>query len=331
MEVGLIGCGGMGMSLARGLNGTGIARIAAVADVDAERAQRSAEELGAQAFNDHRALLSGTEVAAVLVASPPFLHRPLAEDALKAGRHVFVEKPLAATLEDCDALLQAAEAAGRTLMVGQVLRFYPTWRYILERVRAGAIGQPLGAQVTRVGGGWGSYSVPWRLEMAKCGGMLMEVNAHEIDFLCEVLGRPQRVYGAMGRFLDTQADYANLAYVSIHFEGGGLGLLHASQIAALGDLSGKIEGENGSIFYQDGFSGDGRITEALHDGPRTVTRVGDLSYEPPVQAELRGFVEAINGNSPPPVTGAEGRRAVAVAIAAYRSAEEGRAVELESD
>jgi predicted dehydrogenase len=328
MQVGLIGCGGMGMSLARGLNGTGLARIAAVADLDAERVRQSAEELGAAAFQDHQAMLASAPVEAVLVASPPFLHRPHVEDALAAGRHVFVEKPLAVTLDECDAMLRAAENAGRTLMVGQVLRYYPTWRHILERVRAGAIGRPFGAQVTRVGGGWSGSGVAWRLEQAKCGGMLMEVNAHEIDFLCEVLGEPRRVYAAMGRFLETPADYANLAYVSVHFEGGGLGMRHASQVAALGDLSGRVEGEAGSILYQDGFSGSGRITEALHEGEPTVTRVGDLSYEPPVQAELRGFVEAIQAGTPPPVTGAEGRRAVAVAVAAYRSAQEGRVVDV---
>jgi predicted dehydrogenase len=327
MDVGLVGCGGMGMSLARGLNATGQAKITATADVDADRARSAAEALGAQAFDDHRSLLAAP-VEAVLVAAPPFMHRPLVEDALSAGRHVFVEKPMAVTLEDCDAMIRAAEVAGRILMVGQVLRFYPTWRHILERVRSGAIGRPLGALVTRVGGGWGSFSVPWRQEMAKCGGMLMEVNAHEIDFLCELLGEPRCVYGAMGRFLETAADYPNLAFVSIHFDGGALGMLHASQISALGDLSGKIEGEAGSIFYQDGFSGNGRITEALHGAEPTVTRVGDLSYEPGVQAELRAFVEAIQAGAPPPVSGAEGRRAVAVAAAAYRSAAEGRPIEL---
>jgi predicted dehydrogenase len=328
MDVGLIGCGGMGMSLARGLNGTGIARISAVADVDAERAGKSAEELEARPFGGVEAMLEAADVPAVIVASPPFLHRPHVETALAAGRHVFVEKPLAVTLEECDAMIRAAEAAGKSLMVGQVLRYYPTWRHIRERVAAGAIGRPLGLQVSRVGGGWGSYSVPWRHEQAKCGGMLMEVNAHEIDFMCDLLGEPCRVYAIMDRFLETPADYANLAYVSIQFTSGALGMLHASQIAALGDLSGKVEGEAGSIFYQDGFSGDGRITEALHGGQPTVTRVGDLGYEPPVQAELLAFVESIAAGAPPPVTAAEGRRAVAVAVAAYRSAEAGQAVDM---
>jgi predicted dehydrogenase len=328
MDVGLIGCGGMGMSLAGSLNATGLARIAAVADVDPDRAGASAEKLGARAYTDHHALLAPGEMTAVIVASPPFLHRPLSEDALAAGCHVFVEKPLAPTLEDCDAILSAAQRAGRALMVGQVLRYYPTWRHVRERVAGGAIGRPIGAQVTRVGGGFGSYSVPWRRELAKSGGMLMEVNAHEIDFLCEILGEPRRVYAAMDRFLDNDIDYPNLAFVSIHFAAGGLGLLHASQVSALGDLSGKIEGEAGTIFYQDGFSGDGRISEARHGEKATVTRIGELQYEPPVQAELRGFVQAITAGTPPPVTGAEGRRAVAVAVAAYQSAREGRPVEL---
>src|SRR5438034_7540512 len=132
MEVGLIGCGGMGMSLAGSLNATGAAHVAAVADVDADRARASAEKLGARAFTDHHAILAAGKITAVIVASPPFMHRPLSEDALAAGCHVFVEKPLAPTLEDCDAILKAALAAGRTLMVGQVLRCYPTWRHIRE-------------------------------------------------------------------------------------------------------------------------------------------------------------------------------------------------------
>ncbi len=328
MDVGLIGCGNMGMSLARALNATGIARIAATADVDAARARAAAEELGARSFDDHHALLREPGVTAVLVASPPFLHQPLVEDALAAGRHVFVEKPLAVTLEACDTMIATARAAGKTLMVGQVLRLYPTWRHVRERVAAGAIGRPLGVQVSRVGGGWGSASVPWRHEKAKCGGMLMEVNAHEIDFMCDLMGEPRRVYAAMDRFLATPADYENLAFVSVHFASGGLGLLHASQISALGDLSGKVEGELGTIFYRDGFSGNGRIVEALHDQKPTETRVGDLTYEPPVQAELRGFVESIAAGVPPPVTAAEGRRVVAVALAAYQSAAEGRPVDV---
>ena len=72
------------------------------------------------------------------------------------------------------------------------------------------------------------------------------------------------------------------------------------------------------------------ISEAQHGEKATVTRVSDLEYEPPVQAELRAFVEAISAGAPSPVPGAEGRRAVAVAIAAYRSAEEGRPVELQA-
>ena len=113
MEVGLIGCGGMGMSLGRALNATGAARIAAVADVDAARARAGGEELGAPSYEDHRSMLATADVAAAIVASPPFLHRPLAEDALAAGCHVFVEKPMAVTLEDCDAMMRAAADSER--------------------------------------------------------------------------------------------------------------------------------------------------------------------------------------------------------------------------
>jgi predicted dehydrogenase len=315
----------MGMSLGKALAASGAGRLVAVADVDEAKASAAAAELGAQSYASHTALLAHPGLDAVIVAAPPFLHAPIALDAIAARKHVFVEKPFAVTLEDCDAVITAARAAGVRLMVGQVLRYYPTWRRLREMVAEGLVGRPVGIQMTRVGGSWGTWQTTWRREMAKCGGILMEINAHEMDFLCVVGGDVERVYGAMGQYGDTGCDYPNLAYVSLHFHGGAVGLLHTSQTSAIGEVSGKIEGEGGTLFYRDGFSRDGVILHAQPGAKAVSYRIGDLQYEPPVQAEMREFATAIVEGREPAVSGAEGRRAVAVALAAYHSAETGRA------
>src|SRR5205814_2876609 len=97
----------------------------------------------------------------------------------------------------------AADGAGVLLMVGQVLRFYPCWHKILEMVRAGEIGEPLGVTVTRIGGGFtGVWSQSWRNSLAMSGGLLLEVNAHEIDFMCQVGGDVVRVYAEAEKYGD---------------------------------------------------------------------------------------------------------------------------------
>jgi predicted dehydrogenase len=315
----------MGMSLAKSLVASGAGRIVAVADIDEAKREAGAAELAAVPYPTHAALLGHADLDAVIVAAPPFLHAPIALDAVAAGKHVFVEKPFAVTVADCDAMIDAAERAGVRLMVGQVLRYYPCWRRLREMVAAGEIGRPIGVQMTRVGGGFGSWETHWRREMAKSGGMLMEIDAHEIDFMRVIGGEVERVYGAMGNFGNSGCDYANLAYVSLHFAGGGLGLLHASQTSAIGEVSGKIEGEEGTLFYRDGFSGSGVIVHARPGGQRVEHRIGDHSYPPPVQVEMREFMTAIVEGRDPEIGGSDGRQAVAIAWAAYRSAETGHA------
>jgi UDP-N-acetylglucosamine 3-dehydrogenase len=323
--VGLISCGNMGMGLADALVASGAGRLVAVADVDEAKAKAAGEKLSAAVYRSHTDLLGHAGLDAVLIAAPPFLHASLALDAIAAGKHVFVEKPFALSLEDCDRVIGAAREAGRRLMVGQVLRYYPTWRYLRERVAAGEIGRPLGIRVTRIGGGWGTWDVTWRRERAKSGGMILEIHAHEIDFLNCLGGPVERVYGAMGTFGETGCDYPNLAFLSLHFQSGALGLLHASQTSAIGDLSGVIEGDEGAFQYHDGFSRNAEILLRRRSGETLTVRVGDLKYEAPVQAEMREFATAIVEGRETAIPGEEGRRVIAVALAAYRSMETGRA------
>ncbi|HTE16857.1 MAG TPA: Gfo/Idh/MocA family oxidoreductase [Armatimonadota bacterium] len=327
LGVALIGCGGMGRSLGKQLMTLEDARLVGVADPSAEAAARASEEFGAPAFGQAEALLDQPGVDAVLIASPPFEHRSLTELAAARGKHVFVEKPMAPSTRDCDAMTEAASRAGVTLMVGQVLRYYACWWKTIELVKRGEIGTPWGIAITRVGGGWSGWPQPWRNSLELSGGLLMEVNAHEIDFMCQVCGDVERVYAEADHFGDDPSDYPNLYFVSLRFAGGAVGLLHASTVSAVNDISGKVQGSEGSLMYTNGFGG-GEIRYAKRDAQPEVLQVGDIQVEQPVRKELRLFVEAVQNGTPPPIPAAEGRRNVAIAEAAYQSARTGQPVSL---
>jgi UDP-N-acetylglucosamine 3-dehydrogenase len=326
--IGLIGCGGMGRSLGRQLNQIEAARLVGITDLSAEAMAKAADELKAPTVPNIDVLLENPEVQAVLIATPPFEHRALAERAAARGKHLFVEKPMAANTADCDAILAAAEKAGVQLMIGQVLRFYPTWQKLLELVRAGEIGDPIAVSMTRIASGWGGWSIPWRNSLELSGGLLMELNAHEIDFMCQVCGDVTRVYAEADRYADDPTDYPNLYFVSMRFASGAVGLLHSSQVSAVQDISGKIQGTQGTIVYTNGFSPNGEIRYARRDGDVQRLTMPEIQGEQPVRHELRLFIEALQNGGPSPIPGVEGRRNVAIAEAAYESARTGQPVHL---
>ncbi len=331
LGIGLIGCGGMGRSLGRQLIHVEGARLVGMADPSAESREKAQSELNAPAYGDAEELLAQPGIDAVLVASPPYLHREHAELVIGHGKHLFLEKPMAPSTSECNAIIAAAEQAKIQLMIGQVLRYYPTWSHVLELVKAGEVGAPTAVTITRVSPGWAGWPQPWRNRLDQCGGLLMEVNAHEIDFMCQIGGDVTRVYAEADHIgTEDPSDYPNLCFISLRFANGAVGLLHTSTVSALQDISGKVQGTEGTIFYTDGFGPNGQIRWARRDAEAKSIRVGELqtTHEQPVRKELRLFVEAVRGGTPVPVTAREGRRNVRIAEAAYESARTGHAVAL---
>jgi predicted dehydrogenase len=136
----------------------------------------------------------------------------------------------------------------------------------------------------------------------------------------------ERVYAEADQFVKDGTDYPNLYFVSLRFKNGAIGLLHSSTISAVQDLTGKIQGTEGSIAYVDGFGPGAVIRSARREGEVETLRVAEIQVEQPVRKELRLFVEALLAGLPVPITTAEGRRNVAIALAAYESARTGQPV-----
>jgi len=322
LAVGLIGCGSMGMGLAKRLHAREEAAITAVADVSGEAAAKAAQEFGAAQFKDYRALLESGDVGAVIIATPNNTHKEIAVAAAQAGKAVFLEKPMALSVADCDQILAAAEAAGIKLMVGQVLRLLPPFIKIREIIASGELGEPWAIFVTRMGGrGFDG----WRSHRAVAGGILYEVHVHELDFMRSVCGDACAVSAVTGHFANPQMEYEDTALVNLRFKSGALGSLHACYVAVRGGAYGKILCSEGALDYT---WSDGVIRYQKKEGEEQVVETKALEIEDGVAHEIRAFCEWVLHDAPPPFTGVDGRAAVEMAQAAYLSAEQGREITL---
>lgn len=324
VRLGLIGCGEMGSDLARNAQQLETASVVAVSDVDETRARRLGGELGAHVFFDYVKMLAQPDVDAVLIASPPFLHRPMVEAAAQAGKHIFCEKPMAPSVADCDAMIHHIEKAGVKFQIGHVCRFHATHSKVRELVASGKYGSPIAMLVHRIGGKWGAHHPHWRRKRALCGGVLMEVNAHEIDFMRFVCGDVVAVSAVGGQYLDNQLDYPDVALVLMQFASGAVGMLHSSMASAAGGYGGRVDLTGGSILFPHIWgSKDDAVEIQPFGGERERIPLSELRVETPVRAEVRAFVNALLDDTEPPITAHDGRAAVAVAEAAYSSIERG--------
>ena len=327
--VGIIGCGGMGAALAQGLAGLDSAQVVAAYDEAPERAKELAAKHGGKACASLGELLGDRGVQAVAVASPQVAHAANTVAAAKACKHVFCEKPMAVTLDQCDAMIAACADAGVKLMIGQVCRYHAVHGKVRELVKSGEFGRPICMTVHRLGGQWGgAYGQGWRLQREMCGGTLLEVHAHEIDFLRWVCGDVEAVYAAGGLYVDKRLDYPDMTLVTLHFASGAKGLLHTGQVSAIGGYGGRVDCERGSLVFPAIWGADAGIHLCKAGEKASFIPASELKVEDPVRHELRDFVESVLNDTAPPVPGAEGRAAVEVGVAAYESLDCGETVPL---
>lgn len=202
----LFGAGYMGQIHAHALSNLPEAELRWVVGRSIERAQHLADSVDAQATTDIKAVLNDATVDAIVIAYPTFLHRELAIKALAADKYVLCEKPIALTMEDADAMIDAAsraaltagytdahtkQLAARRLMVGHVIRFWPEYAKILQLAGSGELGQVQTAELKRLSTapGWAD----WFQDFALSGGMIADLMVHDFDIAAALLGDPATV------------------------------------------------------------------------------------------------------------------------------------------
>jgi predicted dehydrogenase len=299
LRVAVIGVGHLGRHHARLLGAMEGVRLTAVVDPVAERAAAAAETTGARAMTDARELLG--EVDAVTVAVPTERHKDVAMPFLEQGIGVLVEKPIARSIAEADALIEAARTSGATLAVGHTERYNPAVSTVLP-----LISKPRFIEVHRLG------AFPDRsLDI----DVVFDLMIHDLDVILSIVKAEVTGIEAVGvPVLTSRYDIAN---ARLRFADGCIANLTASRISR--DRVRKIR-----IFQSDAYISIDYAAQEV-EGYRLVRRDGErpdiqggqlpITRDEPLRRELADFVAAVRDRRPPLVTADAGRRALALAQA----------------
>ncbi|GAV37582.1 Gfo/Idh/MocA family protein [Streptomyces acidiscabies] len=351
LTFGVIGCGSIGGFWTRLLTreDTALApraRLAAVAGRDPVRAGALAAEAGC-GVTTVPGLLARPDVDAVLLCTPSGTHAELAEEALRAGKHVLVEKPVDVTPEAADRLIGVARETGRTLGVVSQHRFDPAAKLAHEAIRSGGLGRVTSVMTELSWWRAPAYyaSGTWRgTPDLDGGGALMNQAIHAVDLVQWLAGPVVEVTAHTAQLAHPGIAVEDVATASLRFADGALGTLLATTAAYPGRTARTaVNGDRGSVVIDDdelaylhlsrdgeeapayGAFGaadqsDAHRTELARDEARDAT---GMLYQPH-RDQLLDFCDAVRDNRPPLSDGEDGRRAVAVVTAIYTSARTGR-------
>lgn len=324
VRVGLIGCGSMGMGLGQAMARDAASVLSAVVDVDAEAAAQAAQKFRATAFDTPSDLIGSGSVDAVVIATPPSNHEALTAEAVSAGLHVFCEKPLALSTAACERMIDGARRAGVVLMVGHVLRYFAMPSHVLEKVRSGEAGQPRALHMTRSGHGW-RPDAGWRTQRSLCGGLLAEVNIHEIDFMRCLLGEVESVYAIGGNHRNPHLDFEDTIQLVLRFRGGGAGTLFTSLASEFNQYKMTLLCSGGTFQSVNFWE---QVVFKAAGGAESVFEAKDFRGQPPFVRELTEFVASIREGAPVTIPGEEGLAALRIIEAAETALRTGQVVAL---
>ena len=323
VRVGLVGCGYWGPNLARNLHQIPQTELAMCCDLDSQALSRlHALYPQAAATSDFADMLADEEVQAVVVATPARTHFALARAALEAGKHVLVEKPLAMSSQDAEALIQLAEERQRVLMVGHIFEYHPAVREIRALIDKGHLGDLYYIYSTRVNLGRVQSDI----------NALWSIAPHDVSILNFLLGAmPESVSAHGGTFLNGSVE--DVVFLVLGFPGGVLGHVHASWLDPSKVRRMTIVGSRRMVIYDD-VAGEGKIK--IYD--KGVYRKGDdiygefqyrvhsgdiaipkLEMAEPLRIECTHFAECILHGQRPLTDGISGLRVVQVLEAAQAS------------
>ena len=329
IKIAVIGTGRMGSVHTRN-----IARLipeadlVAVCDIRLEVAQAVADELGIQrVVKDYHDLLDDPEIEAILIASSTDTHAFIMKDVAMAGKHIFCEKPLALELDKIDEALEVVEKAGVKLQVGFNRRFDKSFQKVREIVTSGEIGRPCILRITNR-----DPDFPAMEFLHVSGGIFLDLAIHDFDMVRFQLGEVVEVYAAGGVLVEPKLNEfgdIDTDVVILKFANGAVGTIDNSRKAVYGyDQQLEVFCSNGTAM-------------ANNEAETTIMKgnqQGFLSAKPPYffmqryapcyVDEVRRFIECVRDDTPTPTSGVDGRAAVVLGYAAWKSLRENRPVKV---
>jgi len=341
---GVIGCGSAAIPVCEAMTASPLAALARVHDLDPTLARDLGERYRVPHTGQLDELLADAGVEAVYIAVPHDRLHPLARQALEAGKHALVEKPMALTLEQADDLIALSEQRRLALGVFYELRHATAYAQAREMIRAGAIGEVIGVRIQTLidkptsywqFGYSGHSASPWRAQKARAGGGVVLMNtSHQLDAIWHITGLEVASISAEIGALTAPVEVEDIASATLRFDNGAIGSLLAGA-----HIAGASPGGERIDIY--GALGQLRLPDVYHEGALQVflRRAWDdilagawhtlPAAMAPVYAEaVEAFARAVQQGEPAPTNGYDARRVLAVVLAIYQSAEEKRTIML---
>lgn len=296
VRVAVVGCGEFGRNHARVYREMGSVTLAGIFDLDAERARQIAQEFETAAFQSLGDLRGAVDAASVAV--PTVAHREIGCELMEMGVDVLVEKPMAGSVEEADALIATAKRNGRILQVGHVERFNPAVLAV-----EGVVNRPLFFEVHRLG-----VFTPRSLDV----DVIYDLMIHDLDILLALVKEPVEEVKAVG--IPVLTDKVDIAHARLEFAGGAVANVTASRVST--------ERVRKMRFFQqrEYISLDYARRDALRVGVKRPGPQPEFGFEKlpapevePLRTELEAFVEAVKTRVPPKTDGAAGRAALELA------------------
>jgi UDP-N-acetylglucosamine 3-dehydrogenase len=311
LGVAVIGTGQWGKNHARVYKELPSAELVAICDVNPERAKAMAAQHGVKAYSDSTQMLKDKDIEAVNVCTWSTILAKEALKALKAGKHVLVEKPMATDTQQAKKLVQTAQENGLHLTVGFLMRFIPGLQSIRQSVENKKIGELVCATAKRVS--------QWPERIGDVG-VVKDTAIHDIDVMRFISNEdPISVYAKMGSMrIQKFEDYAHIMLI---YKDGKSAFIESNWLTPYKTRTLTVTGSD-AIMRLD------YITQDLWIEQQTESVQPRYSFQEPLKQELQHFVDCIINKRKPLVTGEDGVRALEVAAAAIKSSAKNRAIQL---
>jgi UDP-N-acetyl-2-amino-2-deoxyglucuronate dehydrogenase len=336
VRVALAGCGRISGSHVAAIDKIDGLELVAVCDVEPDHARALADERAIPAFRTIEELLAGTDCDVVAICTPSGLHPAHGIIAARGGKHVVTEKPMAISLADADALVQACDAAGVHLFVVKQNRLNPPIQLLRRAVEKGRFGRIYLANTTVRWTRPQEYydAAPWRGTWEFDGGAIMNQASHYVDLMQWLVGPVESVVAktaTLARRIETE----DTGIAVLRFRSGALGVIEVTVLTHPRNFEGSITllGEKGTVkvggtavnriehWQFADYDDDDKLIDAANTSPPTVYGFGHEGY-------YRNVLAVLRGEAKPGTDGREGRKSLELILGIYESAKTGREVPL---
>ena len=330
IRFGILGCGTIGDVHAKSIMALEDAELIAICDVNAERAAEYAKRYGVKAYSDYGEMLADPDIDAVTICTPSGMHVEHSIQALKAEKHVLLEKPMALNSEDAKKICEEAEKSNKLLSVVFQMRFTKDIQYLKKIIKEGKLGRLVFCDLYMKYWRDKAYfdASPWRGTYAMDGGgALMNQGIHGIDIMHYLFGAP-KIIGCKVKTLVHDIETEDTAVVAVEYPSGALGVMQASTSSNPGfDRRLEINGSRGYAVIMDAhieklfIDGELLIDRKIDIGTGTASDPTKMKYEKHI-LQFGNFVRAIRGEEELISTANDGYVAVNFIEQIYKNSKE---------